>query len=597
MTTPGAEMPKSNDIRVLNESDQDFWYFAYGSNMRLSTMTSRGITPLSTEVVEVATHYLTFDIFGIPYSEPSYASVAEFPVGRAVSVSVTSRDQKRPVPAVVGVAYLLSPADRHRLLVSEGSGVVYDWIQVEAEILNGERSGKIVAAWTLRAKHPVRPNGVPSTRYMGLFLSGAEENALPQPYLDYLSWLPSYTPTKGRDRPFGQYIFEYLWRPFLKRVVQLTTVKVDDMGNCSPVLARLIVALYNTMWKYHDTVHVRIFAILERALQNAGEAIEALQSPDLSEALGDALHDPNELPDSTLQQLSADVVDRLENLQMLLIPSVSLLADGFFGYLLTKALWTAIDARVADVLQEHGPLPASSLGDKCGVQGVRLSQVLDTLVNFGIFSYDAKTSTYSNNRASAMVTHDHWTQWHRWSDLYGTDIFDVSRAMPASIKTGETRSAAQIAYNTDLSLFEHFAAEGRIAKFHATLGAGAVAQAPGLSVDYPWEEVANETVVDIGAGSGEFLASVMRAHPPMRGVYFDLPHAVEMVRPHFEQPGGKFADLADRMTALVPGSFMEKVPASSVYTMKWCLHDWLDEDVVRILQTIRAGIVVSPVEV
>ncbi|OJJ45945.1 hypothetical protein ASPZODRAFT_68902 [Penicilliopsis zonata CBS 506.65] len=336
-----------------------------------------------------------------------------------------------------------------------------------------------------------------------------------------------------------------------------------------------------------------ITATLQDARQKVDEAIAALQAPQVAAVLDNALHNPEQLPDPALMQLSGDVVDRLEQLQMLLIPSVSLLADGFFGYLLTKALWTAIDARVADHLQQ-GPMTAAALGEKCGVQPVRLAQVLDTLVNFGIFSFEAATGVYANNRASALVTHDHWTQWHRWSDLYGTDIFDVSRAMPAAVRAGETRSAVQIAYNTDLSMFEYLAAQGRIAKFHATLGAGAVAQAPGLAVDYPWAEVAHTTVVDIGAGSGEFLAGLMRAQPAMRGVYFDLPHAVEMVQPHFFGEGAKFADLAGRMDGVVAGSFLDSVPASSVYTMKWCLHDWLDDEVVRILQTVRASIVVAP---
>ena len=225
---------------------------------------------------------------------------------------------------------------------------------------------------------------------------------------------------------------------------------------------------------------------------------------------------------------------------------------------------------------------------------MRLGQVLDTLVNFGIFSYDQTTGRYANNRASALVNHSHWTQWHRWSDLYGTDIFDVSRALPDAVKAGETRSAVQIAHNTDLSMFEYFSTQGRISKFHGTLGAGAIAQAPGLSVDYPWHEVADQTVVDIGAGSGEFLAGVMRAHPRMKGVYFDLPHAVDMVRPHFEPGTGKFADIVDRMVGLLAGNFLERVPPSAVYTMKWCLHDWLDEHVVRILQTIRDCLVVAP---
>ncbi|CAI7602448.1 unnamed protein product [Penicillium glandicola] len=328
--------------------------------------------------------------------------------------------------------------------------------------------------------------------------------------------------------------------------------------------------------------------------QQLEAAIHTLESPQIALALQEHLHNPDSLPNAPLTQLSAEVVDTAERLQHLLIPSVSLLADGFFGYLLTKALWTAVDANVPDMLQQHGPLDAHELGSRCNVQPVRLSQVLDMLVKFGLLEYNIVTRQYSNNRASALLTHDHWTQWHRWSDLYGTDFFDASRAMPQAIKAGESLSAAQIEYGTNLSLFEFFSEQGRIEKFHATLGAGALAQGPGLAIDYPWGEIGTETLVDLGAGSGAFLASILRAHPALSGRYFDLQHAVDMARPKFLEVGGEFSDVGDRIVGLEAGDFLTAVPSASVYTMKWCLHDWLDENVIRVFKNIRASMLPGP---
>lgn len=52
--------------------------FAYGSNLRLSVLENRGIKALDIKAVIVPSHYLMFDIFGIPYAEPLFASVAPF---------------------------------------------------------------------------------------------------------------------------------------------------------------------------------------------------------------------------------------------------------------------------------------------------------------------------------------------------------------------------------------------------------------------------------------------------------------------------------------------------------------------------------------
>jgi gliotoxin/aspirochlorine biosynthesis gamma-glutamylcyclotransferase len=172
-TNPSSEEKISKDgpgDKQLSDprGDEEIWYFAYGSNMKSSCMEGRKITPLAQRNVQVRTHYVTFDIFGIPYSEPSYASIEEFPQGSKADLKLLWGSREIAVPSACGVAYLLTAADAHRLLLTEGSGVVYDLIKVEAVCLgsNGEPCGEKIAAYTLRSKHPLRPNGAPSARYM-----------------------------------------------------------------------------------------------------------------------------------------------------------------------------------------------------------------------------------------------------------------------------------------------------------------------------------------------------------------------------------------------------------------------------------------------
>lgn len=147
------------------------WYFAYGSNMKSSIMTGRGIVPFAIKSVVVPTHILTFDIFGIPYREPSFASVAQLATDEDDESKTTSHLAEARPPAVHGVAYLLSREDYCRLVVSEGAGVGYDEIEVNAFVLNEGDDGELsqrenIVVRTLKAKFPWRPNGAPSARYM-----------------------------------------------------------------------------------------------------------------------------------------------------------------------------------------------------------------------------------------------------------------------------------------------------------------------------------------------------------------------------------------------------------------------------------------------
>jgi hypothetical protein len=87
----------------------------------------------------------------------------------------------------------------------------------------------------------------------------------------------------------------------------------------------------------------------------------------------------------------------------------------------------------------------------------------------------------------------------------------------------------------------------------------------------------DETIVDVAGGSGALLAGLLRRKPGLRGIVFDLPETV------FDDHG-----LGERLT-FVPGSFFERVPGGDVHLLVTILHDWPDEDAVRILRTIRAA--------
>ena len=150
------------------------WYFAFGSNMRKSVMERRGMQPLATETVVIPSHRLSFEVFGVPYSEPAMASITAF--------SQSPRTSEHIHPPVQGVAYLLSQTDYAKLLISEGVGTGYVEVELNARPINSktygataersrdgeEESGDRLRVRTLIAKFPFRPDFPPrpSKRYM-----------------------------------------------------------------------------------------------------------------------------------------------------------------------------------------------------------------------------------------------------------------------------------------------------------------------------------------------------------------------------------------------------------------------------------------------
>jgi hypothetical protein len=157
---------------------KNVWYFGYGSNTLTGSMSKRRINPLKVQPVLVPSQYLTFDIFGIPYAEPAFASISTssqrytsaMGSSSANEGSTTATKELSTVP-VHGVAYLLTEEDYIRLVLSEGSGSGYNEITVEAFPISRTdvtvaTECKSISVRTLQAKYPFRPNRAPSARYM-----------------------------------------------------------------------------------------------------------------------------------------------------------------------------------------------------------------------------------------------------------------------------------------------------------------------------------------------------------------------------------------------------------------------------------------------
>nr|DAD41958.1 TPA_asm: hypothetical protein HUJ06_016281 [Nelumbo nucifera] len=78
-------------------------------------------------------------------------------------------------------------------------------------------------------------------------------------------------------------------------------------------------------------------------------------------------------------------------------------------------------------------------------------------------------------------------------------------------------------------------------------------------------------VVDVGGGNGTTLKMITSRYPQIKGINFDLLHVIEAAPSY---PGVKH----------VGGDMFEYVPKGEAIFMKWILHDWNDEDCLKILR-------------
>jgi len=93
------------------------------------------------------------------------------------------------------------------------------------------------------------------------------------------------------------------------------------------------------------------------------------------------------------------------------------------------------------------------------------------------------------------------------------------------------------------------------------------------------------TVVDVGGGNGNLLARLLVEQPDLRAVLSELPEAVLAARSRLTEAG-----LAERVE-FAGGSFFDGVPAGAdAYLLARVLHNWNDENALRILARVRAAV-------
>jgi precorrin-6B methylase 2 len=92
-----------------------------------------------------------------------------------------------------------------------------------------------------------------------------------------------------------------------------------------------------------------------------------------------------------------------------------------------------------------------------------------------------------------------------------------------------------------------------------------------------------ELVADIGGASGTMAVALLEQNSRLKGVILELPE----VAPHARAAVAQQA-LSHRCQ-VVEGDFFEAVPEADIHILKWIIHDWNDEQSVRILSNcVRA---------
>ncbi len=240
------------------------------------------------------------------------------------------------------------------------------------------------------------------------------------------------------------------------------------------------------------------------------------------------------------------------------------------GSMKTQAIYVAAELGLADVLM-NGPKNISELASAVKADTGALFRLLRALCSLGLFS--ERDGVYSLTPMGQALRQDVPGSLRPFALLLGGAAWwRAWGALAHAVRTGA--GAFDATHNDGYFefLMQHPDEQRR---FHDFMVSICQMNAAAIVGAYPFANF--RKIVDIGAGGGHLLGSILSNAPQARGVLFDMPGTV---------PDKQVLDpaLRDRID-IVGGDFFREVPAGGdAYVLQQILHDWDD---ARSLQIIK----------
>jgi O-methyltransferase domain/Dimerisation domain len=242
------------------------------------------------------------------------------------------------------------------------------------------------------------------------------------------------------------------------------------------------------------------------------------------------------------------------------------------GFKITQCIYVAAKLGIADRLSE-GPSSSEELAQATGTHAPSLYRLLRLLSAVGILT-EGETHHFAltplgtylrtgvpGSLRNMVLFYGEKANWHVWQAL----LHSVETGKPAYQHVfGLTGWEYRAQHPETAALFNNFMTELT----------ASVAQAVAMAYDFS----TTRTLVDVGGGHGQILASILQAHPTLHGVLFDLPYVVKGAPPLLEAAG------VSARCEVVGGDAFTAVPADyDTYLLSQVIHGFDDERAIAIL--------------
>ncbi|KAF3443882.1 hypothetical protein FNV43_RR13572 [Rhamnella rubrinervis] len=261
------------------------------------------------------------------------------------------------------------------------------------------------------------------------------------------------------------------------------------------------------------------------------------------------------------------------------------LLDLSSAFITPMALKCAVELRIADIINSHGGGPITLSQIASGITGSscpnisHLERLMRLLVHKTIF-----TAHHPSDGGETLYGLTDISRWIVWDAKPSLAPFVLTRTNPLTLPTWHALSQCirdgGIAFEKvngcqlwDFAStnpeFNKLFNDGSSSTIEILMSRFLPAYKDGFSTI--------GTLVDVGGGTGRTLFEIVKSHPHIRGINFDLPHVIATAPNH------------ERVTH-IGGDMFQAIPTGDAILMKSMLCAYNDETNVQILKKCRKAI-------
>ncbi|XP_027345756.1 probable O-methyltransferase 3 [Abrus precatorius] len=268
-----------------------------------------------------------------------------------------------------------------------------------------------------------------------------------------------------------------------------------------------------------------------------------------------------------------------------LLPAQSHIFNQIFSFINSMSLKCAIDLSIPDVIHKYGqPMPLSQLIASLPIHPSKIGSIyrlMRILINSGFFSQQNVTENelevrYMLTDASTLLLKDHplsmtpllhvildpilMNPWHQFSTWFTNED-------PTPFQT-----------ENGMTFWDYAIREPRLHHLFNDAMTSDTLLVSSVVIE-KCKEVFNglESLVDVGGGMGTMAKVIAKSFPQLKCIVFDLPHVVAGLQ-------------GTENIKYVGGDMFEAIPPADSILLKCVLHNWNDEECLKILKKCKEAI-------